>query len=200
MRLSIALLAAAACALVTAACGTTRRQVGAPQHTTSAAVVGADPKTTPTQDDFQGGYDTDDEPERDYGHKASAADAKAIGALVTRYYAAGARGDGAAACALTARTFASTVPADYGQELGSAIPPGAETYLRGAKTCAAVLSLLFEHARSQITAPVAVIGVRLKGSYGYALVGSMTLPTSLIEVEREDGVWRVDGLMGRPLP
>jgi ketosteroid isomerase-like protein len=146
------------------------------------------------------GYDSEDSAVLRFGLAARGADASRITALVERYYAAGARGDGAAACALTSPSFAATVPADYGQELGWAIPPGAQAYLRGANSCAAVLSLLFEHQREQLAAPVVVTGVRLRGDHGYAVVDSTTLPASFVEVARERGGWRIDGLLGRPLP
>jgi hypothetical protein len=149
---------------------------------------------------LQPNYDTDDETLLGSGRSGRPADARAIDALVERYYTAAARGDGAAACAMTSPDYARTVPDDYGQELGWAIPPGAEAYLRGAKTCAAVLSLLFAHLHRQLAAPVEILAVRLYGNYGYASVGSTTLPASRIEILREHGVWWIDELLGRPLP
>jgi hypothetical protein len=197
MKLTIALLAACVFALGVVACGATDGQTDVAGH---AKVVAVASDTTPAHDDLQAGYDSDDGTVRRYGREPGAADAKAIAALVKRYYAAGSRGDGTAACALTVPAFAATIPYDYGQELGPATPPGAAALLRGSKTCAAVLTLLFEHAHDQLAAPVEVTGIRLKGDYGYALVDSMTLPISRIEVGRGDGVWKVDGLLGRPLP
>jgi hypothetical protein len=195
MKPLVALLAAAAFALGTVACGAKNRQSRA---AVQAEVV--DSASAPLRGASGAGYDSDDGTVRGYGHEAGAADAKAIAALVKRYYAAGARGDGITACALTAPTFAATIPYDYGQELGPATPPGTEAFLRGAKTCATVLTLLFEHSREQLTAAVKVTDIRLKGNYGYALVDSTTLPVSRIEVGHEDGVWKIDGLLGRPLP
>jgi hypothetical protein len=197
MKRPIVLFAAAPLALGVAACGETGRLTGAVSTRASGAPSAM---AMPARANLEAGYDLDDGPVRSYGHAASGPDARRIAALVTRYYAAGARGDGATACALTSTTFGATIPADYGQELGSAIPPGAEAYLRGAKTCAAVLSLLFAHVHRQLAARIEVTAVRLQGDYGYALVGSTTLPASLIEVGREGGAWKIEELLGRPLP
>lgn len=144
--------------------------------------------------------DFDDNPVLTYGRAADAADRRAVTALVKRYYAAGAAGDGASACALTSRAFAQTIPEDYGQELGQAASSGVLALLRGARTCAAILSLLFEHYHDRLSAAVAVTGVRVDGEYGYALVGSATMPASVVEVGREGGVWRIDELLGRAVP
>lgn len=195
MKLPIALLAVGAFALGTVACGTADRQ---PRVAAQTDV--ADSASAPLRGEMVAAYDSDDGTVRRYGHEAGGTDATAIAALVKSYYAAGAHGDGAAACAFTVPAFAVTVPYDYGQELGPATPSGAEAFLRGSTTCARVLTLLFEHARAELAAPVQVTGIRLEGDYGYAFVDSTTLPISRIEVGREGGVWRVDGLLGRPLP
>jgi ketosteroid isomerase-like protein len=204
-RPPFALPVVALLALGLAACGGTGGRTGSATQTASSAAAAAPPPATNAtlgvaQGRLEPDYDGDDSTVLGNGQEATAADTRAIAALVERYYAAGARGDGAGACALTSPSFAATIPEDYGQELGPAIPPGAETYLRGARTCTAVLSLLFEHLRGQLAAAVEVTAVRLKGDYGYAIVGSATLPASLIEVGREGGAWRIDGLLGRPLP
>jgi hypothetical protein len=180
------------------ACGATHTQTDSTAVTVSTFPSAL--SATPAHDNLQAGYDTDDHIVRNDGHTADRADAAAIAALVKRYYAYGASGDGAAACALTSPSLAGTVPEAYGQELGSAIPVGAERFLHGAKTCAAVLSLLFGHLHGQFAAAVEMIGVRLKGDFGYALVDSTTLPASMIEVAREGGIWKIDELLGRPLP
>jgi hypothetical protein len=197
MRPSIALLIAVTLTQA-AACGTAHEHDGSRAPDT-ARRVSVDLKTS-RYGQSQPGYDLDDGPVSDYGRTASGGEANAITTLVERYYALGAQGDGTTACKLTSPTFAATVPADYGQELGSAIPRETVKLLSGAKTCAAVLSLLFEREHRWLTAPATVTSIRLRGKYGYALVGSTTMPASLIEIERERDSWKIDGLLGRPLP
>lgn len=144
--------------------------------------------------------DGDDEAVLVYGRQAGPADARSVETLVERYYGAAASGDGARACALTAPAFALTIPAHHEEELGSNAPAGAAVLLRGATTCPGVLSRLFKRLHAELAAPVRVTEVRVKGGYGYALLGSATLPASFIAVGHETGSWQVEGLLGRPVP
>jgi hypothetical protein len=139
-----------------------------------------------------GYYDNDDYRVRTFGHASSAAEQRAVTALITRYYAAAARGDSAAACSLLYTPLAESVSEDYGQ--------AGPIYLRGAKTCRAVMSLLFKHFYSQLRAQVDVTGVRVEGRVARVLLGSRTMPAGVLTVERVGGGWRVDGLLGSPLP
>lgn len=140
-----------------------------------------------------GYYDSDDGSIRYYGQAATAADARAITALIKRYYAAAASEDGATACALTYFIDVEMIPEHYGQ------PPG-PLWLRGANTCSAVLSLVFKHFHSQLTVAVEVTGVRVSGDRGDALVGFRTLPAGVVKVRREGGAWKIDGLLAVALP
>jgi hypothetical protein len=145
-------------------------------------------------DNPAGGYhDSDDGSIRYYGRAASASEAQLVGALIHRYYAAAASEDGAAACALTYYIDVETLPELYGQ------PPG-PLWLRGANTCPVLLTRVFEHFHSQLTAPVTVTAVRVDGVHAYALVGFRTLPAGFVRVRREAGVWKVDGLLATALP
>jgi hypothetical protein len=139
-----------------------------------------------------GYYDSDDNGIRAYGHAASAADRRTIATLVSRYFAAAAAGDGTKACPLIYSILAEAIPEDYGQ------PPG-PAYARG-KTCAVVMSKLFEHSRSQVAGGFEVTGVRVEGNQARALLGSRTIPASFIVAKREHGVWKIDVLLGQPLP
>lgn len=141
-----------------------------------------------------GYYDRDDASTRTYGHAAGTADRRAITALVGRYYAAAAAGDGATACSLIYSTFARAIPEDYGHN--SAGP----AYLRAAKTCPAIMSLLFKHFHGQLAGAFRVTGVRVGDARAFALTGSATGPASLVEVRREQGAWKIDTLLGNPLP
>jgi hypothetical protein len=140
------------------------------------------------------------EPDNDnnhvFGHAASAADARAATALVKRYYAAAAVGDGAAACPLIHSVMAESIPEDYGQSSGS-------PFMRG-KTCAVVMSKLFKHLHKQLSADNAtlkVAAVRIRGNDASVLLsfGGMK-PKYYLELHREGGAWKIDGLLAVALP
>ena len=128
------------------------------------------------------------------GHAVSAADEREIAATVKRYYAAAAAEDGASACPMIVSILAGSVPEDYGH--GSAGPP----YLRGGRTCPAVMTLLFRHFHHSLQSPIAVTGVRTFADETHALLGSRTMPASTIAVRREGGAWKIGKLLGSPLP
>lgn len=86
-----------------------------------------------------------------------------------------------------------TLPEQYGQ------PPGPR-WLRGANTCRAVLTRVSEYFHGELTAPVVVTGVRVSGSRADALVGFKTLPAGVVKTRREDGSWKIDGLLAVALP
>jgi hypothetical protein len=140
----------------------------------------------------KGYYDGDDGAIRGFGHAAIAAERRAIAALVKRYYAAAAASDGAKACPLINSALEEAIPEDYGQ------PPG-PAYARG-KTCAVVMSKLFEHAHSQLAGAFEVTGVRVEGREARALLGSRAVPASFVSVKRERGAWKIGALLGEPLP
>jgi hypothetical protein len=144
-------------------------------------------------DGNKGYYDGDDKPIRAYGQAAGTSDKRALAALVERYYAAAAAGDGAAACSVIDPSFAKAIPEDYGQAPG----PG---YLRGAKTCPAVMTLLFKYFHSQLGGAVEVTGVRVKGDQAFVLLGSTTRPASYLTLKRKGGgAWGIEGLLATPL-
>jgi hypothetical protein len=144
----------------------------------------------------QGGYyDRDDGGVRAYGHAAGAAQKGALADLAKRYYAAAATGNGVAACSMLTSTYAKSVAEDYGH--GSA----GEPYLRAGNTCSEVMALLFQHWHIQLTAPIEVILVRVKGNEALMLVGSKVLPArDLVAQHEADGGWRLVGLLGITLP
>ena len=138
-------------------------------------------------------HDKDDIGVLDFGSPASAADSAAVTVLVKRYYAAGAADDGGSVCAMMIPIAAQSLSEDYGKPPGPRAP-------RGAKTCAAVMSLLFKHFVSRFTSAFAVTGVRVDGEVAYALLGSKTGQASFIILKREGGSWKLDGLLAGPLP
>jgi hypothetical protein len=145
-------------------------------------------------DDHGSGYrDSDDGEISAYGHAASATEAAVIASVVRAYYAAAASGDGQRACALTYYLDAETLPEKYGE------PPG-PLWLKGARTCPALLARVFANYHKKLTVPVVVTGVRVNGSHADALVGFKTLAAGYVKLRREGNSWKIDGLLAQPLP
>ncbi len=139
-------------------------------------------------------YDSDDASVADYGHAASPAQARAVAAMVERYYHLLASDDGAAACSLLYPTVARTMTNDF-----SRFGP---SYLRGAETCAPVLSRLGRHERTlpAEARQMVVVAVRVDGSRGLVLFGGPNMRASSITILREGSGWKIGVLIGTPLP
>jgi hypothetical protein len=157
-----------------------------------------DPDTTDLDNDnyTPGSYlypDTDDKETLAYGKVPSSAERTEIANVVTRYYAAAAKADGAAACALIVPSLTKSIPRDYGSGAGP-------SYLRGGKTCAAVLTKLFKHDAGELAEPPTLVSMRVKGAAGQVVLGSRILAASLLDVSRQGHTWRIQGLLGSPLP
>lgn len=130
--------------------------------------------------------DTNNSAELHYGHPANAADRKAITTLIRGYYRAAVAGDGAAACSLIYSSLVEAIPEDFGQ-YG---PP----YLRGGKTCVAVMDKLFNHLHTQLAAELprlSVATVRLKKRRGLVFLSFGALPERKLFVEREGAKWKL---------
>jgi hypothetical protein len=139
--------------------------------------------------------DNDNAREFNYGHAASSSEQRAITTLLKRYYAAAAAGDGGRACTMIYSTIVESVAEDYGQQPGPA-------YLRGGKTCPAVMTLLFKHFKSRLTADLPrlkVIRVRLVQHHGLAILGFGSFPERQIPVGREGSSWKVQALLDSEL-
>jgi len=138
----------------------------------------------------------DDNPIVDYGHAASAPENEAITAVVKRYYAAAAAGDGAKACSMLVSTVAEAVPEEYGEASGPA-------YLRG-KTCAVVMSKLFKRHHRQLADNIAtfeVTKVRAEEGKGLVVLRFATTPEPRkIAVRREGSVWKIKELLDSGMP
>jgi hypothetical protein len=137
-------------------------------------------------------HDGDDTSVLTYGHAAGAAEARAVAAVVKRYYAAAAVGDGATACSMILPTLAKAIPEDYARPTGP-------VYLRGGKTCRAVMSRLFKHFHDKLAGAIEVTGVRVEGNLALALLGSRTRPASEMSVERIGGAWKIALLLANAL-
>jgi len=137
--------------------------------------------------------DKDDEEVLNYGHPTDTADRQAITAIVKHYYAAAANGDGAMACPLIAPSLAKSIPEAYGGGSGP-------SYLRGGRTCQAVMSALFKHVHDKLTGHLQVTAVRISGKQAEALLGSTTMPASEIALQDEHGGWKIEALLSHSLP
>lgn len=127
----------------------------------------------------------------DFGHAADASEQRMITALVKRYYAAALAQNGAKGCSMIYSTLAETIPEDYSQTPG--VP-----YMRGAKTCAAAMTLFFKHYHPLLVLEVPKLDVRrvrLEEHHGLALLSFGALPERSISVKREGRTWKVSALL-----
>ena len=143
----------------------------------------------------------DDYSIRKYGHGANEVDDQAVTALVKRYYAAAAAGDGAMGCSLMLASLANE--SDLGEAAEGAYPPAPGAPVLRGESCGQIVSLLFKEDHERLAADSAtmvVIGVRIKRDRGLALLGFRTMPERYIPVQRERGVWRIDSLLDKEIP
>ncbi len=151
--------------------------------------------------DDEGGVDYDDQYVRTYGRQAASTEEHEVSALVKSYYEAAAADDGARACSMMDRglaessNFAKLVPKEYA--------PGAGASVFSEKGCAQVASLIFEPNRQQLVGDAATVklaSLRVDGTHGLAILIFTTTPERVISVLQEQGVWRINGFLGVPLP
>jgi hypothetical protein len=131
-----------------------------------------------------------------YGHAARAAEARSVRDLVKRYYAVAATGDGVKACAMLEPAVAAHAFEDLGRAPGPA-------YLRGAKTCPALMAKLFRHYRVRLAAKAATLevrGVRVSAAHGLALLSFGRMPERVISVQRVHRRWRIGMVLDDELP
>jgi hypothetical protein len=141
----------------------------------------------------KGYYDGDDTVISGFGRRAGSGLERALTSLVRRYYEAAIAGNGGAACALILPSFAEAIPEDFGRVPGP-------LYLRGAKTCPAVMSRIFKHEDARLATPLVVTGVRVRADEAYVLLGSKTEPASYVFLKRHGSAWGVLSLLSSPLP
>ncbi len=124
------------------------------------------------------------------GRPAGKADARAVAAVVKRYFAAAAREQGAAACSLLYSPFEELVAQTYGGV-------GAAPAMRG-NSCAEVAGKLFrlQHRQLRHATSVRVAAVRVSFSRGIARFGfGASRPTLYTMLHRERGRWKMDELL-----
>lgn len=177
--------------LAVLACAGTGKHAGStPKPATSAPVGGG--QTTADVVTAKA-FDSDDAPIRFYGHEASAAEKQPIVALLTHYYAAAAKDDGAKACPLIHPLIAETIHEDYGQTLSP-----------HDKTCAVVMSQLFKRYHRQLatdSATLEVTSVRIEGIRALVLLRFAKAPVpNHIAVHREGSAWKIWELFDSQMP
>jgi hypothetical protein len=136
--------------------------------------------------------DADDRATFAYGHAPDAAVQSTIIETVKRYYAAAAADEGEAACRMLPAAIAGSVAESYGQ--------GGPSYLHGAKTCGAVLTLLFRHAHEELMEAVDIVEVRVDHAEAQVVLSSRKMRASSIFLIRYRNAWKVRELLGQPLP
>jgi hypothetical protein len=129
-------------------------------------------------------YDSDDSPVRFFGHEANAVDAEAITALVRRYYTTASREEGTEACSLMAPLTVERLPEESEEQ----------PELRG-KTCAAIMSKLFERDHNELirdTATLQTLGIRIEGDRALVLLRLVNAPIpDHFAVHREGRTWMI---------
>jgi hypothetical protein len=138
-------------------------------------------------------HDKDDNTFLGFGSAAGGSLALKLKTFVGRYYASSRAGNGVAACAMILPAIARSVPEDYGSGAGP-------TYLRGGKTCPAVLSRLFAYLRDELAGAINVTSARVDRNMALLMIGSLTAPAGYVTLERQRGAWYVVGLLGEALP
>jgi hypothetical protein len=140
-------------------------------------------------DSNQIGHTQDDqELLRSYGgpKHAPATTARAIEALVRRYYVVSLAGEASSACSLLAQEIVAGLIAEHGSSNHGA----------GACTTAikSVLAQGHGHLAAENPATMRVTGVYVKGNLGLVMLGFKRFPESSIIVQRKGRAWKMDAL------
>jgi len=130
-----------------------------------------------------------------YGREASATELRAVAALLERYYTVAANDDGAAACPMLVPSVANSLAEDFGDTVD--LP-----FLRGGKTCKAILTKMFAHRHALLAVEHAgfdLYSLRVHRSGGYAILRFPNMTEREILVGREKGSWKLDAMVDIPL-
>jgi hypothetical protein len=133
----------------------------------------------------------------EYGHPASAADKRAVAAMIEVYYKIAENEEGAKACSMIYLSLAEGVAEDYGH--GSA----GEHYLSSGRTCPQVMTLLFKHFHAVLTIELPLLKVSkvlLVQHHGLAVLTFGKLPEREISIRKEGPTWKVQQLLDSEVP
>jgi hypothetical protein len=177
-RLDVLLLAALALGL-SACSGSGGARSG---RSATVKVIAPNYSTHNNDRDNDGDDNDDDSGIIEFGQAAGPTDQRASIALVTRYFAAAADGNGTADCQLLVPVVA--------QSVGEAAGPSEHR-----RTCAVTLSQLFRRHHRELAlkrATLRVIGVRVSGNRGLLVLDFPTIPEVRQMTERRVGNgWRL---------
>lgn len=140
-------------------------------------------------------FDKDDSFVTTFGHAAGPSDRHAITSLVTRYYAAIAKADGATACKLLFFVIVESAPETYGQTAFDA------TAGRG-ESCGPVMSKVFEGTHAQLVAEnrhLKVMAIRIEGKRAWVLLRFGPKSVRRMIAYREGSVWKIGELLDTEL-
>jgi hypothetical protein len=151
----------------------------------------ADGDNDKTENRGKGYYDTDDVSMATFGRAAGSRDARALREMAARYIGAERAADGRAACAMLVPAVASSLVETYGSSRSG--------FLRGSKSCQAVMSRLFGHIRRRFSTPTKIVAVRVAGDRAVVLIGSKLMPASYFSLRRERGGWRLTEIQAATL-
>lgn len=178
-------------ALGAAACGTANKSPDSARGSSAASATGSTVLDSDRDNDGPGSNgDTDNDDILSFGTAADAADRNAIAILIGRYYAAAAADRGASACVMLYWLAAEAIVEEHDRAQAGRPPLG--------KTCAPIVSKLFERRHRELVEDVAALEVSemaVSGNRGLARVRFGATRERLISVQRERGVWKMDVLL-----
>lgn len=134
--------------------------------------------------------DGDEQWNFNYGKAAGPAQARLLGGLLTRYYAAARAGDPRTGCAMLLPSVAATVTPTL--EEHSARRPG--------ETCTDALEKVFERLAYTLSGAIAITHVRVDGSRAEITYGSSTMLAGYIFFSRYRSTWKLEQPMPALLP
>jgi hypothetical protein len=132
-----------------------------------------------------------------YGRAATSSERQAATATIQSYYVAGAASNGAQACSLLIPTLVETIGGKYEA-------PSDPSYLHG-RTCAEVMTKLFEHQHARLAKQAAgleVTAVRIAGhGTGIVLLAFKGIrERRYLAIELSGGEWKLTALGDSPYP
>jgi|HubBroStandDraft_3_1064219.scaffolds.fasta_scaffold144276_2 hypothetical protein len=129
----------------------------------------------------------------EYGSPAGKAEKQAITAVVKRYFAAAAAGDGATACSLLTPSFVAGVVENAGTSAQDATAGCASSVSR-------LLAGQHEQLAEDEVATMVVIDVRIKHDFALAVLGFKNAPEAEILLQRDGHAWKLAALFDSELP
>jgi hypothetical protein len=191
MRSLLGLSAIALLGASIGACGSTGKGARPASTVASGATVASSVGTTPAGTSTESGLSKEAQRFERTGPPGTAADTRAVGVVVKRFYATVAANDGARACKLLYAPLRNAMAEDYGTY--------GPSYMHG-KSCAEVMTKVFKHRKGTPTTNVTTIevtGLRMKGKEAAALLHSPAMALGEITIIREGSKWTILTLLGQ---